>query len=88
MGCDGAQIVQLRAAESGIEMIELGNVLPGRVIRIFGKGDEALALRRGLRKIERGIFLEFIGRGLDIEFGVFAHPGMIERGVVADEIEK
>ena len=85
---DGAEVGELRGARGGMEMIELGDVLPGREIGIFGEGDEARTLRRGLGKVERGIVLEFFWRGLDVEIGMLARPGMIERGVVADEIEK
>ena len=85
---DGAEVGELRGAQAGIEVIELGYVLPGREIGIFGQGDVLRALRAGLSVVERRIFLEFFGRGLDVEFRMFAHPGMIERGVVADEIEK
>src|SRR3984957_19067457 len=55
---DGAEFGELRGARSRIPMIELGDIFPRRVIRIFGEGDEARALRSLHRIIKRGIALE------------------------------
>jgi dipeptidyl aminopeptidase/acylaminoacyl peptidase len=84
---DIAQLGDASGAKSGEEMIELGDIPPGRIVRIFGESDEARALR-GIGGIkERGILREILRGALDVEFGMFAQPGMIERGVIRDEVQ-
>ena len=85
---DGAKFGELRGSSGGVEMIELGDIFPRRVVGIFGEGDESGALRSLDRKIKGRIVFVILLRGLDVIFGVFANPGMIEGGVIADEIEK
>ena len=88
MSGDGTELGDLRGASPGMEMIELGDIFPRRVVRIFGQGDVARALRGLHRVIEGRIGFVLFGRSLDVVFGVFADPGMIERGVITDEIEE
>ncbi len=88
VGGDGAEVLQLRGAKAGMEMIELGYVLPGREVGIFCQRGVTRTLRCGLSVVERRIFLKFFLGCLDVIFRAFAHPGMIERGVVADEIQE
>ena len=85
---DGAKFGELRGASGGMEMIELGDIFPRRVIGIFGERDEAGALRSLDRIIEGWIAFVILLLGLDVIIGMLANPGMIERGVIADEIEK
>jgi hypothetical protein len=83
---DAGEAGKVRGAHAGMEMIELGDVEPRGKIRVLGASEEASASRRVEAIEEGGIPLEILLRALDVKFGMRARPGVVEGGVVADEI--
>src|ERR1700735_3532894 len=83
---DGAEFGELRGARRRMEMIELGDIFPGWVVGILGPRDETRTLRSLDRIIKRRIVFEFRLLRLNVIFGVFANPGLVECGMIADEI--
>src|SRR5262249_51763175 len=71
-----------------IAVVELQRVRPAREVRIAPVGEQQVTLRSLDPRIVLGRACQVRFRSVDVVVGVGLHPGMIETGVVGDEIEE